>query len=131
MRQRVSRLGHLHHRADKGDKNPLPSDDTHESRTPLDGNGAAQTDGLPDLEEHEREETLTVRRDPDEEEEKPQLSVVACATLLILDTVLVGVTAEFLVSSIDGLTAANPSLSKEWVSRRMEVRHLVIVLIKC
>jgi Ca2+:H+ antiporter len=34
---------------------------------------------------------------------------------MIIDTVLVGVTAEFLVSSINGLVASNPSLSAEWV----------------
>ena len=34
---------------------------------------------------------------------------------MVLDTVLVGVTAEFLVSSINGLVASHPSLSQEWV----------------
>jgi len=34
---------------------------------------------------------------------------------MILITVLVGVTAEFLVDSINGLVEANPSLSAEWV----------------
>lgn len=35
--------------------------------------------------------------------------------MLIIVTVLVGVTAEFLVSSINGLVESNPSLSAEWV----------------
>lgn len=35
--------------------------------------------------------------------------------VMVLDTVLVGVTAEFLVDSINGLVASNPSLSAEWV----------------
>ena len=35
--------------------------------------------------------------------------------VLIVVTVLVGVTAEFLVSSINGLVESNPSLSAEWV----------------
>lgn len=34
---------------------------------------------------------------------------------MVLDTVLVGVTAEFLVDSINGMVTANPSLSREWV----------------
>ncbi len=35
--------------------------------------------------------------------------------VMVIDTVLVGVTAEFLVDSINGLVASNPSLSAEWV----------------
>ena len=35
--------------------------------------------------------------------------------VLIIVTVLVGVTAEFLVSSINGLVESNPALSAEWV----------------
>ena len=34
---------------------------------------------------------------------------------MVRDTVLVGVTAEFLVDSIDGLVESHPSLSQEWV----------------
>jgi len=34
---------------------------------------------------------------------------------MVLDTVLVGFTAEFLVASINGMVASNPSLSAEWV----------------
>lgn len=34
---------------------------------------------------------------------------------MVIDTVLVGVTAEFLVDSINGMVASNPSLSAEWV----------------
>ena len=34
---------------------------------------------------------------------------------MVLDTVLVGVTAEFLVDSINGLVQSHPSLSQEWV----------------
>ena len=34
---------------------------------------------------------------------------------MVLDTVLVGFTAEFLVASINGMVEANPSLSAEWV----------------
>lgn len=35
--------------------------------------------------------------------------------VLVIVTVLVGVTAEFLVSSINGLVESNPALSAEWV----------------
>jgi Ca2+:H+ antiporter len=34
---------------------------------------------------------------------------------MVLDTVLVGFTAEFLVRSINGLVESHPSLSAEWV----------------
>ena len=34
---------------------------------------------------------------------------------MVLITVIVGVTAEFLVDSINGLVEAHPSLSQEWV----------------
>lgn len=34
---------------------------------------------------------------------------------MALDAALVGVTAEWLVSSIDGLVETHPSLSREWV----------------
>ena len=34
---------------------------------------------------------------------------------MVLDTVLVGFTAEFLVNSIAGVVEAHPSLSAEWV----------------
>ncbi|OAX33116.1 calcium/proton exchanger [Rhizopogon vinicolor AM-OR11-026] len=46
--------------------------------------------------------------------EQPQMSVAVCIWLLIVVTVLVAVTAEFLVDSIDGLTATG-SISKEFV----------------
>ncbi|XAO23621.1 calcium/proton exchanger [Cryptococcus bacillisporus CA1280] len=58
--------------------------------------------------EHEGEEE-------EEEEETPQMNVVCTIALMVIDTVLVGVTAEFLVDSINGMVASNPSLSAEWV----------------
>lgn len=51
----------------------------------------------------------------DEEEEEPQLNVPVTVILLLVSTGLIGYTAEVLVDSISGLTAANPSLSQEWV----------------
>ncbi|KAG8931770.1 hypothetical protein FRC02_002177 [Tulasnella sp. 418] len=50
----------------------------------------------------------------DEEEEQPQISVLMAAILLVVVTVLVAFTAEFLVSSIDGLVEHSP-ISEEWV----------------
>ncbi|KAI5115444.1 hypothetical protein M0805_006758, partial [Coniferiporia weirii] len=51
----------------------------------------------------------------EEEEEKPSMSLPMCIGLLIFVTVLVAVTAEFLVDSIDGVTSGNSVLTKEWV----------------
>lgn len=51
----------------------------------------------------------------EEEEEIPVLSLWAALVLLLVVTLLVAVTAEFLVSSINGLTEAHPAISVEWV----------------
>ncbi|KAG7527787.1 hypothetical protein FFLO_06594 [Filobasidium floriforme] len=51
----------------------------------------------------------------EEEGEEPEMSWEAALISMIIVTVLVGVTAEFLVSSINGMVEANPSLSQEWV----------------
>ncbi|QRV75506.1 Sodium/calcium exchanger protein [Ceratobasidium sp. AG-Ba] len=50
----------------------------------------------------------------EEEVEEPQLNVVSAVGLLVLVTVLVAFTAEFLVDSIDGLTETG-GISKEFV----------------
>jgi len=50
----------------------------------------------------------------DEEEETPSTSWLACILLLLGITVLVAVTAEFLVDSINGLTTQY-AISEEWV----------------
>nr|XP_019007076.1 calcium/proton exchanger [Kwoniella mangroviensis CBS 8507]OCF70537.1 calcium/proton exchanger [Kwoniella mangroviensis CBS 8507] len=65
-------------------------------------------------------ENLTVQRQHEQEEEEddeetPQMNVVCTIGLMVLITVLVGVTAEFLVDSINGLVESHPSLSAEWV----------------
>ncbi|THH30281.1 hypothetical protein EUX98_g3903 [Antrodiella citrinella] len=52
--------------------------------------------------------------DEEDEEEIPQMSLWATIFLLVFVTVLVGVTAEFLVDSINGLTASG-HISKEFV----------------
>jgi len=59
-------------------------------------------------------EALTVKSEEEEEIEVPQLSVPVCVGLLIIVTVLVAVTAEFLVDSIDGVTQNGP-LGQNWV----------------
>nr|ODN82512.1 calcium/proton exchanger [Cryptococcus depauperatus CBS 7841] len=51
----------------------------------------------------------------EEEVEVPQMNVFCTIALMVLITVIVGVTAEFLVDSINGMVEANPSLSAEWV----------------
>ncbi|GAA5891134.1 hypothetical protein JCM5296_004903 [Sporobolomyces johnsonii] len=53
--------------------------------------------------------------DEEEEEELPTLNKWAALVLLVVVTVLVALTAEFLVDSINGLTAAHPEISVEWV----------------
>ncbi|GAA6023168.1 hypothetical protein JCM11491_003285 [Sporobolomyces phaffii] len=52
----------------------------------------------------------------EEEEELPQLNLWSALVLLVAVTVLVAFTAEFLVSSINGLTDAHPEVSTEWVA---------------
>ncbi|OCF36992.1 calcium/proton exchanger [Kwoniella heveanensis BCC8398] len=54
-------------------------------------------------------------QEEEDEEEVPQMNVVSTIALMVLITVLVGVTAEFLVDSINGMVESNPSLSAEWV----------------
>lgn len=54
--------------------------------------------------------------DEEDEPERCALNVWSAIILLVVVTVLVGVTAEFLVSSINGLTDAHPEISTEWVS---------------
>lgn len=51
----------------------------------------------------------------EEEEELPQMSITATIIVMALDAAIVGVTAEWLVSSIDGLVETHPQLSREWV----------------
>ncbi|TDL25504.1 calcium/proton exchanger [Rickenella mellea] len=51
----------------------------------------------------------------EEEEEKPKMSFPMSIGLLVVVTVFVAVTAEFLVDSINGVTSGSSALSKEWV----------------
>ncbi|KAL7410452.1 Sodium/calcium exchanger protein-domain-containing protein [Mrakia frigida] len=64
-----------------------------------------------DSRETESEESV----EDEEDEEVPLLNLPVTIGLLILTTIVVGVTAEWLVSAIDGLTEAHPSLSQEFV----------------
>ncbi|KAG0699616.1 calcium proton exchanger [Suillus ampliporus] len=65
---------------------------------------------IPDVEPGTRSIASVKTDDP----EQPQMSLAVCLWLLAAVTVLVAVTAEFLVDSIDGLTASG-SISKEFV----------------
>lgn len=49
------------------------------------------------------------------DEETPQMNLPTTIGLMVVTAVVVGVTAEFMVSSINGLVAANPALSAEFV----------------
>lgn len=57
----------------------------------------------------------TAHEDDDEEEEIPQMNMPITLLVMVVIAVIVGVTAEFLVDSIDGMVESNPSLSREWV----------------
>jgi len=52
--------------------------------------------------------------EPEEDEEIPELSLPMTITLLVVVTIIVAVTAEWLVDSIDGL-AAGGGISKEFI----------------
>lgn len=52
--------------------------------------------------------------DPDDEEEVPTLNAVSAVILLVVSTVLVGVTSEWLVDSINGITRTG-AISEAWV----------------
>ncbi|SCV70391.1 BQ2448_1785 [Microbotryum intermedium] len=53
--------------------------------------------------------------DDEDDEEVPTLTLWAALGLLVVVTVLIAITAEFLVSSINGLTEQHPEISVEWV----------------
>ncbi|KAJ7508039.1 Sodium/calcium exchanger protein-domain-containing protein [Mycena galericulata] len=76
----------------------------HAPSSPLQGSGEAS----PENEDAQAADTA------EDEPETPQLSGWACLSLLLVVTVLVAITAEFLVGSINGLTASGV-LSKEFV----------------
>lgn len=59
--------------------------------------------------------TAEPEQEDEDEEEKPQMNMITTVIAMVIITVIIGVTAEFLVSSINGLTEAHPSLSQEWV----------------
>lgn len=50
-----------------------------------------------------------------DDEEIPQMNLPVTIAMMIVTAVIVGVTAEFMVSAIDGLVESNPSLSAEFV----------------
>ncbi|ORY63667.1 Sodium/calcium exchanger protein-domain-containing protein [Leucosporidium creatinivorum] len=60
-------------------------------------------------------ESQTEKKDKDHDHNTPKLSVWFSLALLVVVTVLTGVTAEFLIDSIDGLTQTTP-ISREFVA---------------
>ena len=52
--------------------------------------------------------------DEDDEEEQPAINLWSCIILLLIDAALVGVTAEWLVDSINGLVAGG-HITEQWV----------------
>lgn len=51
----------------------------------------------------------------DDDEEVPQMNLITTLVMMVVTAVIVGVTAEFMVSSINGLVESNPALSAEFV----------------
>lgn len=82
----------------------------HENGTVLRRTGAIGSVAQNDVEAA----NLEMQAAADEEEEEPTLSLLATVILLVVVTVLVAVTAEWLVDSIDGLTSGG-GISKEFV----------------
>ncbi|ORX36920.1 Sodium/calcium exchanger protein-domain-containing protein [Kockovaella imperatae] len=102
---------HLPHRKKKHDEeNPIsPTDSSSTSREDHPNAAVAQSEAIQETDPQVR------HGEDDEEEQQPEMNIVVTIAVMVLDTVLVGVTAEFLVDSINGLVASNPSLSAEWV----------------
>lgn len=60
-------------------------------------------------------ETRSNHTDDSDDEEVPEMNMPVTLLVMLVVAGLVGVTAEFLVDSIDGMVEANPALSREWV----------------
>ncbi|KZT59151.1 calcium/proton exchanger [Calocera cornea HHB12733] len=87
-------------------------EETAAARKRLNKDVAERTPG--DVEKAEGQVPGSEEGEEVEEPEYPTMNMITCCGLLILVTVLVGVTAEFLVDSIDGVTATG-HISEEWV----------------
>ncbi|WVQ67918.1 calcium/proton exchanger [Kwoniella botswanensis] len=108
---------HRHKKTDEEEAITTASDSTVHSGNVTNAGGAVPATHGPST---VVPENSTVQRQHEQEEEEddeetPQMNVVCTIGLMVLITVLVGVTAEFLVDSINGLVESHPSLSAEWV----------------
>lgn len=63
----------------------------------------------------EGDETRSNHTDESDDEEIPQMNMPMTLLVMLIVAAVVGVTAEFLVDSIDGMVESNPALSREWV----------------
>ncbi|EJD06395.1 calcium/proton exchanger [Fomitiporia mediterranea MF3/22] len=91
--------------------------DGDEEKTAETGNGNANGSVVNSETTHAPDANLAESQPIKEEEEEvetPNMSFPMCIALLVVVTVLVAVTAEFLVDSIDGVTQQS-GLRKEWV----------------
>ncbi|KIK63139.1 hypothetical protein GYMLUDRAFT_41459 [Collybiopsis luxurians FD-317 M1] len=88
----------------------LYSDETAIQSTPYAKKKDTDPTANADLEQNQ----ATVEKPEEEEEESPQMSLFTTIVLLVIVTVLVAVTAEWLVDSIDGLTSTG-KISEEFV----------------
>jgi len=79
--------------------------------------GNLPKEGQVDKKDDDKEKTAKALEEAkeEEEEEMPQLKVWVALALLVVVTVITGVTAEFLVSSIDGMTTKS-HVNKEFVA---------------
>jgi len=76
--------------------------------------GSAESHSSPSGGHHDEEQQQEVIDTPDEDVEIPELSLSTTIGLLVVVTILVAVTAEWLVDSIDGLANAG-GISKEFI----------------
>ncbi|OAX39015.1 calcium proton exchanger [Rhizopogon vinicolor AM-OR11-026] len=101
------RLHRRHNRKNNimGEQFMLPPSSTHDVGAATTSSSTHPEGAIPDVElgSHSAEKS---------EAEEPLMSVVACLWLLVIVTMLVAVTAEFLIDSIDGLTASG-AISKD------------------
>lgn len=77
------------------------------------GSEPANPNGLERISSHGSSSSSSTADSDDEE--IPQMNLPVTIAMMIVTAVIVGVTAEFMVSAIDGLVESNPSLSAEFV----------------
>jgi Ca2+:H+ antiporter len=113
--QAVFRVPSVFRKSSETDRNESTSQDpkTHSEETATEA--ATAPKGVTDKKKDDPEAVKEASEAEDDDEEEPQLKVWIAAALLVVVTVFTGVTAEFLVSSIDGMTTKS-HVNKEFVA---------------